>query len=304
MQILDHENDCSTLARRAHYGLETKNKLVSKLREEVDLFMMTPECMPALCHLDALKEQLAFHYHRITQHVVSFADSRLRTLPVGGPPSQALCISTWAQCVGYELICELLDSLIKEVDNLRSDCVYDAAQSMVSRQQETAAGDNDGESVESGDEGGGGGGGEVGGGGGGFSRSGVSSGSSVQQSQGSRSHVGEDTFQSRSGGEASFMFQQQNPDPSAAAFLLDSPMPSQGARREFRTWNHDFLPSSISEIGSGMFPQHFPDSSVFGQMDEQENGVSTEEQVTEPPHNLNNSKMTSSFFPRDAAAAF
>mmetsp|Transcript_4917 Transcript_4917/g.9368 ORF Transcript_4917/g.9368 Transcript_4917/m.9368 type:complete len:175 (-) Transcript_4917:419-943(-) len=88
---------------------------------------MTPECTHSLCHLEALKEQLAFHYHRITQHVVSFADSRLRTLPIGGPPSHALCISTWAQCVGYELICELLDSLIKEVEQLRHDCIKEVA---------------------------------------------------------------------------------------------------------------------------------------------------------------------------------
>jgi hypothetical protein len=97
--------------------------LVNRLHEEVDLFMMSPECTPALRHLDALKEQLAFHYFRITQHVVSFADSRLRTIPVGAPPVQALCISTWAQCVGYELICELLDSLVKEVEMLRGDCI-------------------------------------------------------------------------------------------------------------------------------------------------------------------------------------
>jgi hypothetical protein len=56
--------------------------------------------------LDALKEQLAFHFHRISQHVTSFADVRLRALPVGGDMLQALCIGTWAQCVGYELLCE------------------------------------------------------------------------------------------------------------------------------------------------------------------------------------------------------
>lgn len=83
---------------------------------------------PALCHLDALKEQLAFHFHRISQHVTSFADVRLRALPVGGDMLQALCIGTWAQCVGYELLCELLDSLIKEIEQLRTDCIQEAAQ--------------------------------------------------------------------------------------------------------------------------------------------------------------------------------
>lgn len=126
--MFNQENESTTLTRRAQYGLETKNKLVNRLREEVDLFMMSPECTPALCHLDALKEQLSFHYHRITQHVTSFADMRLRTLPIGGSPEQTLCISTWSQCVGYELICELLDSLNKEIEQLRTDCIYDAAQ--------------------------------------------------------------------------------------------------------------------------------------------------------------------------------
>jgi len=128
-QVLAQENDSRTLLRRAQYGLEAKNKLVGRLREEVDMFMMTPECTPALCHLDSLKEQLAFHYHRISQHVISFSDSRLRILPVGSTPMQALCISTWAQCVGYELICELLDSLVKEIETLRQTFIQAASRS-------------------------------------------------------------------------------------------------------------------------------------------------------------------------------
>lgn len=43
LSIVDQENDQTTLLRRAHYGLETKNGLVDRLKEEVDLFMMTPE---------------------------------------------------------------------------------------------------------------------------------------------------------------------------------------------------------------------------------------------------------------------
>ena len=37
---------------------------------QVDLFMMTPECVVALPALDALRDQLDFHYQRVTQHVV------------------------------------------------------------------------------------------------------------------------------------------------------------------------------------------------------------------------------------------
>ena len=134
----------------------------------VDMFIMTPECTPALCHLDALKEQLNFHYHRISQHIAAFAEMRLSALPpaVNGYippaedqshaasvglhttsevsttfasaldsmhlessedetdaalPTQIANITTWAQCVGYELICELLVSLIREIRMLRHD---------------------------------------------------------------------------------------------------------------------------------------------------------------------------------------
>ena len=82
----------SMLSVLCRYGLETKNRLVDRLREEVDLFMMTPECTLALDALDALKEQLDFHYQRINQHVASFADARLKALPLGGPATQPLCI--------------------------------------------------------------------------------------------------------------------------------------------------------------------------------------------------------------------
>ena len=87
------------------YGLETKNRLVDRLREEVDLFVMTPECTLALDALDALKEQLDFHYQRITQHVVSFADARLKALPLGGPASQPLCIRCAGGPASYVSVC-------------------------------------------------------------------------------------------------------------------------------------------------------------------------------------------------------
>jgi hypothetical protein len=140
----------------------------------VDLFIMTPECTPALCRLDSLKEQLNFHYHHISQHTVSFAETRLElkssvaTLPrnvledeehvlensgVGpaqtttrvpkdtlmnapGLQSKGICVkqhhvmiapteltnvTTWTECIGYELICELLVSLIQEVRLLRQE---------------------------------------------------------------------------------------------------------------------------------------------------------------------------------------
>ena len=34
-KVLDQENDSGVLLMRSHYGLETKNKLVGRLREEV-----------------------------------------------------------------------------------------------------------------------------------------------------------------------------------------------------------------------------------------------------------------------------
>jgi hypothetical protein len=43
------------LAERAERAFDSKNKLVARLRDEVDCFMMSPECTPLLGHLDAVK---------------------------------------------------------------------------------------------------------------------------------------------------------------------------------------------------------------------------------------------------------
>lgn len=100
-----------------------KNQLVHRLHEEVDLFMMSPECTPALCHLDNIKEQLEFHHHRTSQYLVDHAAARLRELPVGASAGEVAAIVTWAQCVGYELMCEFLQNIIQEISKIRNDAV-------------------------------------------------------------------------------------------------------------------------------------------------------------------------------------
>ena len=117
---------------------------------------MTPECTFALCQLDALKEQHHFHYHRIEEHIASFAMARLKAFPfntmdrvlnicvtsfqpiakvnvhnvtsVPNMPTMQQNIIYWAHCIGYELLCELLISLIREVRSLSQHCISFAKQ--------------------------------------------------------------------------------------------------------------------------------------------------------------------------------
>ena len=118
---------------------------------------MTPECTFALCQLDALKEQHHFHYHRIEEHIASFAVARLKAFPfntmdrvlnicatsfqsiaeevnvqnvtsVPKMPTMQQNIIYWAHCIGYELLCELIISLIREVRSLSHHCISFAIQ--------------------------------------------------------------------------------------------------------------------------------------------------------------------------------
>lgn len=123
VKALDKHSNEIHHSERSRRGMEMRNSLVHRLQEEVDLFIMSPECTPALRHLDSMKGRLEFHFDRISKTVVLFAEKRLRELPYNADKWEAPAIVSWAQCVAYELMCDLLKSLIEEVASIRQEAL-------------------------------------------------------------------------------------------------------------------------------------------------------------------------------------